>query len=380
VSGQLNGPGEFRDPMTGHRIEQLTVGPADHWLPAAPDTSLTPAGDYLLLLARPAGAPHPTLCRREMRTGAIEPVIEADRLVLNSIVPAANSRQAIALLRGEEGEVAAIDLETGEWETLAVFLDADLEGCHRSASGEYVVTVVTRGEEAIITAVHTEGMRTVPILEAARGVHSARFSPDSRNSVRYLTDNPPEIRSVEFDGTGDRVLASRIQAVRPGTRAAGDGVRPPTGPNFPHRPNPNARTPSPAARVPGLNARTPIWRGSGEEVLFIAGEEAGPILAVPRAGGGPRTVSSLPCSWLRSDGPGERLVAVAAAAAGGESLPEGRIVLLDPASGDAAPLVSRCVGVARPCFSPDGQSVFYSGRDDAGFTQIYQVRLDDMPA
>jgi hypothetical protein len=356
---------EFRDPLTGRRIEPLTAGSAGHWLLSAPDTSLTPAGDCLLFLARPAGAPHSTLCRREMRTGAIEPVIETDRLVLDSIVPAANSRQAIALLRGEEGEVAAIDMETGEWETLAVFLDAELAGCHRSASGEYVVTVVTRGEEAIITAVHTEGMRTVPILEAARGVHAARFSPDSRNSVLYLTDNPPEVRCVEFDGTGDRALASGIQVFGTG-KVNGRPV-------FVDPEHLNTRTPE-------YLTFTPIWRGSGEEVLFIAGEEAAPILAVPRAGGEPRMVSSLPCSWLRSDGPGERLVAVAAAATGSESLPEGRIVLLDPASGDAVPLVSRCVPEARPCFSPDGHSVFYGGRDDAGFTQVYQVRLDDMPA
>ena len=149
-----------------------------------------------------------------MRTGAIEPVIETDRLVLDGIVPAANSRQAIALLRGEEGEVAAIDLETGECETLAVFPDAELEGCHRSASGEYIVTVVTRGEEAIITAVHTEGMRTVPILEALRGVHAARFSPElqEQRSVCHARSSRDPLRGVRRDGrSGARLGRSGVR-------------------------------------------------------------------------------------------------------------------------------------------------------------------------
>src|SRR5438046_569887 len=223
--GQPSERREFRDPITGCRTVALTAEPAHHWLLSAPDTPLTPAGDYLLFLSDRGGAPQANLFRREMQTGIIEPVTVTDRLVAGGITPAANGRQAIALLRGEEGEVVAIDLETGEWETLAVFLDAQLEGCHRSASGEYVVTVVTQQDEAVITAVHTEGMRTVPILEAPRGVHAARFSPDSKNSVLYVRDEPPEVRCVEFDGTGDRLLWS------------------------------------------GLNTTSAIWRGSGEEVV-----------------------------------------------------------------------------------------------------------------
>lgn len=350
-------PRTLRDPVTGCRIRQLTAGPAHHWPLAGPDTPLTPAGDHLLFLSSREGEPLVSLFRLGMRSGAVHPVTDTDRLLPGGITPAANGRQAISLLRGEEGEVAAIDLETGEWETLAVFLDAELAGCHRSASGEYVVTTVTQGSEAVITAVHTEGMRTVPILEGPRGIHAARFSPDSKNSVLYVTGEPPEIRCVEFDGTGDRVLCSGVQAFRPGTREAGDGVQ----------------------AIPGINlsACDPIWRGSGGEVLYIAGGVPGPVEAVPRQGGPPREVVSVPCVWLRSDARGERLVAVAPAGAGeGEPL-AAQIILIDAGTGEQTPLVSECSAWAAPCFSPEGESVVYAGTDEQGFTQIYQVLLHE---
>jgi hypothetical protein len=204
----------FRDPVTTTRIEQLTTCPADHGHLSAPDTPLTPAGDYLLFTSDRAGGPQPGLFRLEMRTGAIELVTDKLPLDPDSVIPAANGRQAIASLRGEEGEVVALDLETGEWETLAVFLGAELDGCHRSASGEYVVTIVHQEEEATITAVHTEGMRTVPILSVPRGHGLARFSPDSKNSILYVAPASVAIYCVEFDGTGDRVLHSGVQAFR----------------------------------------------------------------------------------------------------------------------------------------------------------------------
>jgi hypothetical protein len=340
-------PGEFRDPITGYRIRPLTAESANHWPLSAPDTPLTPTGDCLLFLSDRGGTPHPNLFRLAMPSGAVDPVTGTDRLVPEGITPAANGRQAIALLRGEEGEVVAIDLEIGDAETLAVFLDAQLEGCHRSASGEYVVTVVTHEEEAVITAVHTQGMRTVPILEASRGAHAARFSPDSKNSILYVTDDPAEIRCVEFDGTGDRLLYSGVQAGHP-----------------------------PAPRVPGLNA-APIWRGSGDELLFIAPPGPGSIMAVPRRGGSPRLVCALPCVWVRSNGDGERLVALVAAEEEAGDLPASPMVLIHARSGEVTPLVSGCGAGARPCFSPDGQSVVFASRDDRGYVQIYQVFLQD---
>src|SRR5947209_3470524 len=60
----------LRDPITGTRMEQLTAYPAHHWHLAAPDTPLTPAGDYLLFTSDRTGGPHPELFRLEMRTGA----------------------------------------------------------------------------------------------------------------------------------------------------------------------------------------------------------------------------------------------------------------------------------------------------------------------
>src|SRR5712692_417824 len=204
----------LRDPITGVRIEQLTAYPANHWHLSAPDTPLTPAGDYLLFTSDRAGGPHPALFRLEMRTGAIEQVTGTGGLAPSEVTPAGNGRQAIAVISGDDGEVVAIDLETGERETLAVFLRARLDGCHRSASGEYVVTVVTQEEEATITAVHTEGMRTVPILGDLPGATAARFSPDSKNSILYVTPAPPALRCVEFDGAGDRELLSGIQVFR----------------------------------------------------------------------------------------------------------------------------------------------------------------------
>jgi hypothetical protein len=348
---------EIRDPVTGRRIVALTAGPANHWPLTAPDTPLTPAGDRLLFLSDAAGGLN--LFRLEMPAGAIDQVTETDRLIPEGITPAANGRQAIALLRGEEGEVVAIDLETGEWETLAVFMDARLEGCHRSASGEYVVTVVTQDQEAVITAVHTEGMRTVPIHEAPRAVHGARFSPDSRNSVLYITDDPPEIRCVEFDGTGDRLLGSGVQGFR------GSGVR---GLTVDH---PITQNHDP------LNSPPPIWRGLGEEILFIAGPGPGPIMAIPRQEGSPREVSSLPSLWVRSDGSGEQFVALVASGDEAVDPPSFRIVQITAHSGIVKPLISECSDWACPCFSPDGRSVVYTGRDERGFTQLFQAFLQE---
>src|SRR5712692_6600482 len=64
----------LRDPVTRTRIEQLTAFPANHWHLSAPDTPLTPAGDYLLFTSDRTGGPPPDLFRLEMRTGAIEQV------------------------------------------------------------------------------------------------------------------------------------------------------------------------------------------------------------------------------------------------------------------------------------------------------------------
>jgi hypothetical protein len=141
----------------------------------------------------------------------------------------------------------------------------------------------------------------------------------------------------------------------------------------------NPRTPE------TLNTPPPIWRGSGDEVVFIAGGAPGPIAAVPRQGDTPppsrppgaREVSSLPCIWVRSDSSGERLVALVMARERAEKLPSGQIVLIDARSGEAVPLVSGCSAGARPCFSPDGQFVVYAGSDDREFTQVCQVYLQD---
>jgi hypothetical protein len=342
----------FRDPVTGTRIEQLTTCPANHWHLSAPDTPLTPAGDYLLFISDRAGGPQPDLFRLEMCTGAIQQVTDRDRLDPGGVTPAANGRQAIATLSEEDGEVVAIDLETGDRETLAVFLRARLDGCHRSASGEYGVTVVTQENEATITAVHTEGMRTVPILADLRGATAARFSPDSKNSVLYVTPEPAAIRCVEFDGAGDRELYSGDQAFR---RSGVQGE--PT--SEPERPN--ARTPE------RLNASPPSWRGTGDEVLFIGGAGPGPIMAVPREGGHPREICALPCRWVRSNGAGDQLVAVISEA----------ILLIGPRSGSATPLCSRVGAEARPCFSPNGRAVIYSDRDDRGCSQLFMASLDD---
>jgi hypothetical protein len=350
----------FRDPVTGTRIEQLTACPANHWHLSAPETPLTPAGDYLLFTSDRAGGPHPSLFRLEMSAGAIERVTGSLHLDPDSVTPAANGRQAIASLRGEEGEVVALDLETGEWETLAVFLGAELDGCHRSASGEYVVTIVHQEEEATITAVHTEGMRTVPILSVPRGHGLARFSPDSKNSILYVAPASVAIYCVEFDGTGDRVLHSGIQAFRR-SGVQESLVRAPECPDTRTPERLNARTPERPSACP------PTWLGSGEEVLFIAGTKEGPLLTVPRQGGVPREISPLSCRWVRSNGAGDRVVALAS----------DTIVLIDPRSGDARPLCSGRGAEARPCFSPDGGSVIFSDRDARGYFQLFIAYLDE---
>src|SRR5438309_1344703 len=346
------------DPIIGARIEQLTAYPAHHWHLSAPDTPLTPAGDSLLFVSDRAGGLHPNLFRLQIRTGAIEQVTGTDRLDPEAVTPAVNGREPVASRAGEEGELDAIDLETGDWETLAVFLRAGLDGCHRSAAGEYVVTVVTQEGEGTITAVHTEGMRTVPILGELHRATAARFSPDSKHSVLYVTAAPAALRCVEFDGTGDRELYSGVQAF--GVRCSARSDRSDrSGPNTEHRtPNTEHRT---------LNACPPSWLGAGDEVLFIAGSGPGPIMAVPRQGGSPREISPLPCRWVRSNGTGDRLVALAA----------DRIVLIDPRSGGVRPLCSGCSAWVRPCFSPDGRWVVYADRDAQGYSQLFLAFLDE---
>jgi hypothetical protein len=245
--------------------------------------------------------------------------------------------------------VVAIDLETGDRETLAVFLRAGLDGCHRSASGEYVVTVVTQEEGVTITAVHTEGMRTVPILEDLPGATAARFSPDSKNSVLYVTPAPAALRCVEFDGAGDRELLSGVQVFRSSGLQA-DGPE-----------HLNTRTPE------RLNTCPPSWLGSGDEVLFIGGAGQGPIMAVPRQGGLSREISPLSWRWARSNGPGDQIVALAS----------DTIVLIDPRSGDAQPLCSGRGAGARPCFSPNGRSVIFSDHDERGYSQLFIAHLDE---
>lgn len=340
----------FLDPHTGTRIEQLTAYPANHWHLSAPDTPLTPAGEFLLFTSDRPGEPSPSLFRLETRTGAIAQVTHALPLDPEGMTPAARGMQAIAALPGDEGEVIAIDLETGEVETLAVFLGARLEGCHRSTSGEYVVTVVTREEEATITAVHTEGMRAVPIHSDLCGPTAARFSPDSKNSVLYVTTAPASLRCTAFDGTGDRELCSGVQAF--GVRCSVLGAGSDTAHRTPHTEHPSAFPPS--------------WLGTGDEALFIAGPGPGPLMTVPRQGGSPRVISSLPCRWARSNGAGDRIVALAS----------GAIVLIDPRSREARPLCSSRSAEGRPCFSPDGRSVIFSDDDERGYTQLFIAFLD----
>jgi hypothetical protein len=398
---------EFRDRVTGTQIWQLTAHPADHHPLFGADSSFTPTGDDLLFTSDRDGAAGVNLLRMDLSTGEMVQVTETDRLQGDQITPAADGRRAIAALsihhppstiHDEDGEAVAIDLETGEWETLAVFLRAGLTGCHLSASGEYVVTTVTQVEETTITAVHTEGMRTVPILEAP-DAFGARFSPDSKNSVVYDRRSPPAIHCVEFDGTGDRVL-------------------------FPMS---NDKWSMSNAGIPGphwtldidhlsLEPSEPSWLGSGEEIIFIAGSTDGPIVAVPRHGAGARVVSPHPFRWARSNAMGDRIVAVVAGGwdgaggrrgqrAGSEATgwatggwgkgtselapsptrpvapspyPGGAyIVLLDPRSGDLRPLCSLRGTGARPVFSPDGRSVVYSDSDEHRHSQLFIAVLTD---
>jgi WD40-like Beta Propeller Repeat len=349
----------LRDSATGVPIDQLTASGADHWPLSAPETPFTPDGESLLFLSDRAGVPHLDLFRLEMQTGTIEQLTDTDRLDPSGLTPAANARQVIASLRGDEGEVVAIDLETGDWETLAVFLGAELNGCHRSASGEYVVTVVNQEEEATITAVHTEGMRTVPVLTGRPGIHAARFSPDSKNSVLYVAALTG-IHCVEFDGTGDRKLVSGVQAF------GRSGVQGSSG------------TTTERLNAERLNAWLATWLGSGEEVLFVAGPGEGPLMAVPRRGGSPREISPLRCRWARSDASGERIIALASSLTPHpSSLNRNAIVLIDPHSGGVQPLCSCRSGEPRPCFSPDGQAVVYADEDEHGHSQLFLAFLDD---
>jgi dipeptidyl aminopeptidase/acylaminoacyl peptidase len=348
---------EFRDPVTGTRVLQLTAHPADHLPLTNADSSFTPRGDTLLFLStRDRG--HWNLFRMDLSTGELSQVTETDCLDPHSLTAAADGRRAVASLVGEAAEIAAVELESGEWETLAVFPEARVDDCHLSASGEYVVTVVTREEQAALVAVHTEGMRTVPILEELETAASPRFSPDSRNSVLYVGAAPPAppgaratsraLRCVEFDGSNDRLLY-----------------------------------PSPDSLVPG---RAPVaaasWLGTGDEVIFVAGPDRGPLMAAPRQGGRLRTIAEAPCLWARSNPVGDRIVAVLASpdiptCAGGDlSLPVHQLTLLDPHNGQALALCSGRTGWVQPAFSPDGRSILYADRDERGHFHLYLVLLD----
>src|SRR5438093_13633896 len=100
---------ESRDPITGARLVQLTAATADHFPLANADSSLTPTGDLLLFTSTRAG-PHLDLFGLEMASGEITQITETDRLDRYGVAPAANGRQAIARLSGEDGEMVAMDL------------------------------------------------------------------------------------------------------------------------------------------------------------------------------------------------------------------------------------------------------------------------------
>jgi hypothetical protein len=379
-------PPEFReshDPITGARIRQLTGAPADHFPLFQADSTFTPAGEALLFASNRGGAGL-DLCWLDLETGEIARVTEDGRLSPEAAAPAADGARAIAALRGEEGEVVAIDLETGEWETLAVFPDAALDGCHLSASGEYIVTVVRREGEQTITAVHTEGMRTLPIHEVVSSAGAPRFSPDSRHSVLYTSvqGQRAAVCCVEFDGTGDRVLYHHEVTGR-----MGDTIRdisltqvvPLTSARRGEQPSDSA-----AANAGWLT--TASWLGS-DEVLVLPAPGREPLLAVPRQGGPARLVNPRACAWARSSMDGSRIVALLSPENGlPPSSPNTRaqrapaedlnteswdLVLLDPVTAEVRPLCSGCSSRARPTFRPDGGAVVFTGRDRAGHWQLF---------
>jgi hypothetical protein len=334
---------EVQATVCGALLQQLTCYPADHIPLAQASSSLTPAGDTLLFTSTRSG-PDPALFRMDLSTGEIVQVTETGRPDPQRVTPAADGRRAIAGLAGEDGEIVAIDLDTGEWETLAVFPDASMDGCHLSASGEYVVTAVTRGSDTTLTAVHTEGMRTVPILEELPIAAAPRFSPDLRNSVLYAVPQSssgsevqnPGLWCVEFDGTGNHRLHS------------------PTGAGF----------------------TAASWLGTGEAILFVMGDEEGPIGIASKTDDGTRVLLQRPSLWARSNPNGSRIVALADRRQGG-TLPASvepdtyLLLLLDVPSGETASLATVRDASARPTFTPDGQSLLYADRDDQGHLQLY---------
>jgi hypothetical protein len=346
---------EFRDPVTGARLLQLTGHPADHFPLVSADSSFTPAGEAVLLVSNRDRGAWNLFCL-DRSNGALFQVTETDQLDPHSLTPAADGRRAIVTLAGDEAEIAAVELESGEWETLAVFPDARLNGCHLSASGEYVLTAVTREEQTALLAVHAEGMRVVPILEELETATSARFSPDLRNSALYLGAAPsapsgiPSIsralRCVEFDGSNDRLLYPPLGSGR---------------------------------AAPVIDAS---WIGTGEEALLVAGPGYGPLLAAPRQGGGLRTIAERACLWARSNASGDRIVALIAppdvslSAATDRNARTHQIVLLHPETGETILLCSGRSGWAQPTFSSDGASVLFADRDEEDHFQLYLVALE----
>jgi Tol biopolymer transport system component len=345
---------ELQDPITGTRLIQLTAHPASH-LPLAAGSSFTPSGHTLLLCSsRGADPERHNLFQLQLPTGELTQITETDQLDPASVALAADGKRAVASLLDE---LAAVELETGEWETLAVFSDGSLTDCHLSASGEYALTVLHRGGTCSLMAVHTEGMRTVPILEELAIATRPRFSPDSRNSVLYLGAKEPEraeepspfpaLRCVEFDGSNDRRL-------------------------YP-------------ARHPQVQSDAPImmadWIATGEEVLFIAGPGRGPLLILPRQGGLLQLLSQNDYLWACSNPSGTQIIALAAPPGIPSAQPEDRahrghqIVLLDLPSGATIPICSGLTGWARPTFSPNGRSILYADPDEHGHSQLYLAPL-----
>lgn len=191
-----------RDERTGLPIVQITAhGSINHHL--YPLTcSTTPDGEWVIFASNRSGTWQ--FYKARFPQGEIVQLTDEPRGVSGYSGHLTPDGQE--LLFTASGTIRAVNIETLQERTIAVWEGASLGEVNLSRSGQWLATAMKRGGRNYLAIARTDGSRSEVILESPRTIIHPQFCPVDETLIEYAQDPAPRMWLIRRDGSGNTCL------------------------------------------------------------------------------------------------------------------------------------------------------------------------------